>query len=316
MTDPASKLRCLLCSGHDLVAADELTGRDIVALWRAVGREFSPAALAPMDDTTRVTLWRCRACGFQFYDPRLAGGGKFYEELMAREYYVEQRPEFPFTLRLAREQGVRSVLDVGGGDGVFLDQARQQGLTTWGVELNEAAAERASAKGHRMIRKPLEQITPEEAGGGVDLLTLYQVVEHVPDPVGFVREAARLVRPGGLIVIAVPHEYRICGLIPLDPANWPPHHLSRWRKRDLRALVELLGLELVSLHGDRLHGSDLEQFIPMHNRLAAAIGRRTHPLDETGARWLSFFYRKLGAKYFFPRLGLSLCLVARRKNTA
>lgn len=303
---------CLLCDSIRVVIEDELTGRGIMALWRTIGRTFSPDALAPVLESTRIQLFRCGDCGFRFYDTRLAGSGRFYEELMMGGYYAATRPEFEFSLGFLRAQNAGSVLDVGGGSGDFLDLARQRGLKTFGVELNAAAAARAAAKGHRMIGKPLADVTPDEVGGGVDMVTLHQVAEHVPDPVAFVGDAARLARPGGFVMVAVPNEHRICGLVPLDPANWPPHHVSRWRKQDLRRLMARAGLSVVGEGSDILVGKAFEDFLPMQNRLARAIGRKPYPLDERGARVLSFVYRKLGLKHFFPRLGLSLYIIAQK----
>jgi 2-polyprenyl-3-methyl-5-hydroxy-6-metoxy-1,4-benzoquinol methylase len=314
VAETTTNIQCLLCSSGNIARQDELTGSELRALWRVVGREFTSTAFAPIGETTRVSLFRCEACGFRFYDPALTGSGKFYEELMAGEYYAENRPEFGFTLRFANLRSLKTVLDVGGGEGGFLDLARQNGLQTFGVELNQAAAARAAAKGHRTINKSLHDVNLKELDGGVDLLTLYQVVEHVPDPLRFVRDATRLVRDNGFIAISVPNEYRICGLIPYDAANWPPHHISRWREKDLRRLAENAGLRVVAHGSDMLFGAAFETFIPLHNRLAAAIGRGRYPIDKKGALLLSFFYRKLGLKYIFPKLGLSIYIIAQKSG--
>ena len=231
---------------------------------------------------------------------------------MAKDYYTELRPEFSFALNFAVKRQLKNVLDVGGGEGGFLDLARKRGLETVGVELNRAAAERAAAKGHHIISKLLEQVGVDEVGGGVDLLTMFQVVEHVPDPVQFTRDAARLVSSGGFIVISVPNEYRGLGLLPYDPANWPPHHVSRWRKKDLHQLAHRVGWRVVATSGDILYGRMLEAFIVFHNQLSAAIGRRPYPVDARTAAALSFVYRKLGCKFLFPRLGLSLYAILQK----
>jgi SAM-dependent methyltransferase len=304
--------RCLLCDSSDLVVQDQLTGEQMISLWKVMGRAFNPEALAPVTPDTLIALFRCERCGFRFYDPSLAGSARFYEELMAGDYYAENRPEFEFTLSIARARRLHTVLDVGGGEGGFLDLAKSRGLKTYGVELNSVAVERASNKGHRMIRKLLQEVDPGEVEGGVDLLTLYQVVEHVSDPVAFVQDASRLVKPGGLLAVSVPNEYRVLGLLPYDPANWPPHHVSRWRRQDLRALARRAGLQVVAEGSDILFGSVLQTFIPLHNRMAAAIGRRPYPVDARGAGVLSFLYRKLGFRHFFPRLGLSIYLIAQK----
>lgn len=303
---------CPLCASAHVFVEDLLNGAEIIKLWEVGGRKFSLEALQPMDASTPVPLQRCRACGFRFYPAWLAGSGKFYEELMAGGYYVESRPEFDFALRFMRERGLQSVLDVGGGAGGFLDLARAGGARTYGAELNQSAAAEAAKKGHTMCSKLLAEISLEDVGGGVDIVTLHQVVEHVPDPLSFVRDAARLARPGGFVMFAVPNEYRICGLVPYDPANWPPHHVTRWRKRDLRTLAKLAGLEVVREGSDILLGSALESFIPVHNRLAEAIGRPQHVIDAPGARVVSLLYRTLGLKHVFPRLGLSIYLIAQK----
>ena len=126
----SSELRCLLCGGDRLGTVWSLTGADVRVLWQTLGHDFSEPALGALTPEREVAQVECRACGFRFFDPSLAGGGKFYEELARAGYYVTSRPEFDFALDLCRRAGAKSVLDVGGGDGAFLDHARGAGLTT------------------------------------------------------------------------------------------------------------------------------------------------------------------------------------------
>jgi SAM-dependent methyltransferase len=300
------KLNCLLCGSSALGVVWSLTGRDVRALWRACGRNISEAAFGLLTPEREVTQFECGGCGFRFFDPSLAGSGKFYEELELANYYVRDRPEFDFALKLCQDEGAKSVLDVGGGEGAFLDKARRLGMKTFALELNAQAAEICACKGHQTISKLLEEVSAAEFDGGVDVLTLFQVIEHVPNPREFLKHAARLVKKGGLIVVAVPNNRGVHVLLPLDPANMPPHHVSRWRKSDLDRLGSAGGLGTVTCDGDILYGRGMEEFWLMHNRLASAIGRRPH----WGGNWLpktiSFLYRKLGARYYFPRRGLSI----------
>jgi SAM-dependent methyltransferase len=163
-----------------------------------------------------------------------------------------------------------------------------------------------------MLNKKLEDIGLNEIEGGVDLLSLFQVVEHVPAPVEFVKAASRLIRPGGYMAIAVPNEYRGFGLLRYDPANWPPHHVTRWRKKDLSRLANVAGLRVAARGGDVLYGPMIERFITSHNELSAAIGLRGYPVGKRFGRTVSFLYRKLGCKYFFPRLGLSIYVIVQK----
>ena len=305
-------LRCLLCNGAALDVVWKLTGADVRALWSALGRNLSEPAFGPLASQREVAQYECRRCGFRFFDPGLAGGGKFYEELEQGGYYVEGRPEFDFALALSRDEGAKSVLDVGGGEGAFLDLARGAGLATFAVELNARAAELCARKGHRTLQKLLEEISPAELDGGVDMLTLFQVVEHVPDPRAFLRQAARLVKSGGLIIVAVPNNLGQHQVHPYDPANMPPHHVSRWRMRDLERLGAECGLRVAARGADPLYGAGLEGFWLIHNRLAGAIGRPQHPGGTWLPKSLSFLYRKLGCRHYFPRRGLSIYVAYRK----
>ena len=305
-------LRCLLCDGQSLSVVWSLSGADVRALWRAAGRTLTDSAYGSLSPTHAVTQFECGTCGFRFFDPALAGGGEFYEQLEQGGYYVGNRPEFDFALNLCRREKLKSILDVGGGTGAFLDLARQKGLATFAVELNAPAAEVCAGKGHRTLHKRLEDISLSDLDGGVDMLTLFQVVEHVPDPRTFLAAAARLVRRGGLIVVAVPNNSGQHVLLPFDPANMPPHHVSRWRKVDLERLGIACGLSTVVRGADILYGQGFEGFWLLHNRLAGAIGRPPHP----GGRWLpailSFLYRKLGCRHYLPRRGLSIYTAYRK----
>jgi SAM-dependent methyltransferase len=308
----ATGLHCLLCGCGGLVSVWRLTGDEIRRLWQTVHHHLSEEAFGVLRPDTQVVQWECSNCGFRFFDPALAGSGKFYEELEGGGYYVQSRPEFDFAISHCVQREVRTVMDVGGGQGAFLDRAREFGWQTFAVELNTAAAEVCARKGHRTFRKRLEDISPDELDRNLDALTLFQVIEHVPDPRAFLTSAARLVKPGGLIVVAVPNEKGIFRLLPFDPANMPPHHVSRWRKRDLARLGQACGLELNALGADILYGSGIQEFWLKHNSLASAIGRRAYPGGTPAAKVFAQLYRKLGCRYWLPRRGLSIYAAFRK----
>lgn len=307
-------MKCLLCEASRLRVVQQLTGMELRALLEALGHRLSDAALGQITPEYCIELQECETCGFHFFDPALAGAGQFYEELDQAVYYPGERAEYAFALGACVDHGVRRVLDVGGGDGAFLDLARGRGLETLGVELNTIAAAVAAAKGHRMLSKMLEEIAPADIGGEVDALTLFHVVEHVRAPCDFLRSAAALVRPGGLLITSVPNREGLIRLLPYDPANLPPHHVSRWRARDFTRLAKGTGLELLETRTETLYGSGIEGFWLQHNRLAAAIGRPPYPGGTWLPRLLSLLYRKLGCRHYLPLAGFGLFVVFRRPS--
>src|SRR6267378_2305006 len=138
---------------------------------------------------TGLELRECSACSFQFFDPSLAGGEAFYQQLDDPDYYTSDRPEFERTVEFARANGLRRVLDIGCGRGDFLDLAKKAGLETYGLELNRDAAAMARSKGHQIFSRLLHELDHAQTGG-FDLLTLFQVLEHVPQPAVLMKQAA------------------------------------------------------------------------------------------------------------------------------
>jgi len=288
------------------------SGAELRRLFAEGRRELTEAAYGRITPEFTIELFECQACGFQFFDPTLAGTGEFYAQLERTPYYPEMRPEFTLALELCHREKVHRLLDVGAGDGAFLDQARSVGATTFGIELNTRAAAAAAARGHTILARLLGEFSDVELGGPVDFVSFFHVVEHVPNPREVLREAMQLARPGGYIMLSVPSRDGVFRLLPHDPANLPPHHISRWREIDLRRLGESCGLRVVDSGTEVLFGGDIEKFWLQHNRFAAAIGRAPWP----GGTWLpkviSFLYRKLGCRYYLPRWGASVYAILQR----
>ncbi len=140
-----------------------------------------------------------------------------------------------------RSASVGRLLDVGCSTGQFLDRATHAGFSASGMELNAASAEFAQAHYGAQVTRG----TIHDAAGPVDVLTMFDVIEHVPDPLGDLRRAFELIAPGGLIVLSTPN---IDGLFPrmslrlakaLDywPHPEPPYHLYQFSVATLGAML-------------------------------------------------------------------------------
>lgn len=306
MSSNHPSLRCLLCAGDRLQTAASLKGREIRSLWRELGKEFPLEALAGIEDNSNIILWRCAGCSFEFFDPALAGNSLFYQCLESGEYYTPDRPEFRRTIRFAACKRLTNVLDVGCGAGSFLNLARSAGLQTFGLELNPTAAEKARAKGHVIFDRLLHELTADACPDGFDLITLFQVLEHVPDPVDILKQASARLKPGGYISVAVPFKSGIYRFMPWDPSQWPPHHISRWSLQDFKTLSKQAGLRLAGSGGDILLGSAIEHTLLMRQRLASALGEQPRNQSSSWPGFASWIYRKSGMKFIAPRWGSSI----------
>src|SRR5690606_25588544 len=92
------------------------------------------------------------------------------------------------------------LLDVGAGTGDFLLKASQDGWQATGIEPSNKARRIAEEKGCRFVES--SAMLP---GASFDVITMWHVLEHVPDPVAQLQELSRLLKPTGTIIIAVPN---------------------------------------------------------------------------------------------------------------
>ena len=123
--------------------------------------------------------------------------GKVRARFAERDLYLENiRPELDFIADLAPGR----LLDIGCGPGWLLS-AVDDGWDKHGAELSAAAAEHAAQYGDIFVG-PFESSSFE--AGSFDLIFMYHVIEHLPEPVDALLRASALLRPGGNLVLGTP----------------------------------------------------------------------------------------------------------------
>jgi 2-polyprenyl-3-methyl-5-hydroxy-6-metoxy-1,4-benzoquinol methylase len=120
---------------------------------------------------------------------------------LVKPYYRNPRPDVhPF---IPREAG--TVLDIGCGAGAFGEWMTQQGIEVSGIELHPMVAKFARERLSRvLVGDALEKIR-ELPDASFDLVTACDVLEHLPYPGQVLREAIRVLRPGGRVVASLPN---------------------------------------------------------------------------------------------------------------
>jgi SAM-dependent methyltransferase len=141
------------------------------------------------------------------------------------------------------------VLDLGCGSGRFVAALRDAGADPVGVEIAEAALERARAVAPGADLRLLEPggSLPLEHGS-VDLVWCSEVLEHVADGAGLLHEVRRVLRPGGRLLVTVPFHGRVkAAAIALSrfDAHFDPQgqHLRFYTRASLAASLRAAGLE-------------------------------------------------------------------------
>lgn len=196
---------------------------------------------------------RCNHCGLVYANPRWSA-----EQLVAAytavedETYVQERAGRELTFRrhleaLERQTGPangRSLLDVGAYIGVFVEVACDAGWRACGVEPSHWAAAEAQRHGLHVIQGT--QHAPQLDGRRFDVVTMWDVIEHVADPQAEVRRAYELLKPGGWIAL---HTMDVDSLTArVMGARWPwlmDMHLYYFSQDTLAQLLRHCGFEVV-----------------------------------------------------------------------
>jgi SAM-dependent methyltransferase len=158
-----------------------------------------------------LPVYRCRSCDVFFLNPAPPPevGRDYFAQAYADEtpqnmYFSDSFKERVSNLRLdllaKYAPETERLLDIGCGKGQFVRLARGRGWDAWGVELDEGACQ--YAREHFGLDTVLNgSLETPALPGTFDVITLWDVIEHVPDPVQLLRDAAERLRIGGTIVV-------------------------------------------------------------------------------------------------------------------
>ena len=211
---------------------------------------FGAASAAAFFSSRSPSMIRFRASILMITGGRRSSAGRGLASLVNRlerayrEFVV--RDHVRFLLRCARRcSGGRSLLDIGCGSGTFLSVAHRHGFSACGMDQSPHAV--AAAGNLQGI-----EVRQGEVGSGVwegrrfDFVSMFHVLEHLPDPRTGLSYAAGLLRPGGSLLIQVPNvasvQARVFG------RRWygldVPRHVVNFSPRALELLLREAGFRI------------------------------------------------------------------------
>lgn len=234
-----------LTGKENVELVEEIQSSDILNLYKKLGFK----KLEELEPYKTIGFYRCQDTDLRFFSPSAGGEAKFYEHLQQYDwYYLEEKSEYHYTKGLIKEGD--KVLDVGCGRGQFGSLINSTAEFT-GLEFNDEAIRKAKNAGLNVIKQAIESHGASNENV-YDVVTSFQVLEHIGKLQDFIKGCLKAVKPGGLLVFSVPSYDSLVSVQLNNTLNMPPHHLGWWSDKALRSLSDLFDMELVTVHHEEL----------------------------------------------------------------
>jgi SAM-dependent methyltransferase len=198
---------------------------------------------SPVERSGSHSLLSCPHCDLQVWDPPESADATWYDN---SDHYLAM-PIVDWLGWYHRwaianlPRNARTLLDIGCADGRFVYAVARRGVDARGIDHAERLIREGNARygGSRLQRASIEDLTA--LGRTFDVVTMFEVIEHVVDPLALLRIARPLVRPGGTIMVSTPN--RLGSPRADEELDRPPHHLTRWSTKALRAALAAGGYQ-------------------------------------------------------------------------
>ena len=208
------------------------------------------------------SIVQCNSCGFKFTNPRPEETklGDYYKSENYVSHSNTKKGFINSTYQLVRKYTLLKklqliskyyktgkILDIGCGTGEFLNTCQQAKWNTIGIEPSEEARKMAIENYGLDVRDELEIKNLDKES--FDIITMWHVLEHVPKLNERVEDLKKLIKPNGIIIIAVPNCNSLDAQIYKE--NWAaydvPRHLYHFTPKDIESVFKKQDLKLFNV---------------------------------------------------------------------
>lgn len=254
---------------------------------------------------TSFRIYSCTECGVAFAEPRVENH-QVYEAIYANPGRIPGYMRYERYSRLVagaadplealsnsedvywavaqalkqRDKTVEEpeVLEVGSGLGYLTYALARSGYRATAIDISRAAVDSASARfGDLFIHADVAEFARRHAGR-FDAVIACELLEHVVDPVGFVRTALSLVKPSGQLIVTSPNRTMFNSDV-LWETDLPPVHFWWYTEESIRAIAATVGAR-----AEFVNFSAYQAVAPLYipSKVPADIPTRQPILDESG----------------------------------
>lgn len=193
------------------------------------------------------SLYFCKTCKVQFWHPMANPGNEWYQhnnpyrvrDIAKTKVYRGYHKKFLERAKHLPKNLV--ILDLGCGTGEFLEQLSTMGFDTYGVDFDKDAIEIARKRFglKNVFSASFEDFFAKTNLPKFDIITFFEVLEHLDNHPLFFSSIKKLLKPGGKIILSTPSRDRV--LVNWNTWDFPPHHFTRWNLESIKHIFSKHG---------------------------------------------------------------------------
>ena len=229
--------QCPLCGSQRYIVIGKFQIDALVDQW------VERYGFNPIPDAYKGKIFekrRCCECDLSYYNYHLHDDEDLYKRLAKTHYYPTFRSEYGVATEILQELKPQTLLEIGCGNGAFLDRIQHMIPVVMGSEYNTDAAKECQQRGLNVRTEDISTINIP-----IDVVCHFEVLEHVFDTKKLMHDTLWLLNPGGKLIIGTPDPDGILSVNGTGVLHLPPHHQFDFSKRTFEWLAEKYNLNLV-----------------------------------------------------------------------
>lgn len=236
--EPITIDKCPLCGSERYISAKDYEINKLIERW------IKQYSFVPFPDCYKDKILErkiCTNCGINYYNYTIPDTAEFYEKLgTLHNLYAKNKWDYDEAIKIIQKYKPNSVMDIGCGYGYFIEKIKNAVDYVVGSEFNPTAINTCNSKGIKLYTTNLKDIQEK-----FDMITAFQVFEHVKDNKSFIEDCINLINPNGYLLLVVPNPEG--ELIKYNPGilELPPHHCCDISKDAFEFISQKYGLEIV-----------------------------------------------------------------------